>query len=64
MREIDPPCRIRREEYDARLTAIGFAADERVEGVAGVFYTFFFELDLDTLDGGELISSTAESVGY
>jgi hypothetical protein len=53
LREIDPPYRIRREEYEARLPAIGFDADERVEGVAGVFYTFFFELDLDTLDGGE-----------
>jgi hypothetical protein len=63
-REIDPPYRIRREEYEVRLTAIGFDPDERVEGVAGVFYGLFLELDLDTDDGGELMPSTAESGGY
>jgi hypothetical protein len=42
--EIDPPYRVRSgEEYDIRLTAIGFDPGEHIEGTAAVFYTLFVE---------------------
>ena len=63
-RAIDPPYRIRREAYEVRLTASGFEPDERVEGVAGVFYALFIELDLDTDESGAFMASPATSEGY